>query len=29
VKLGDQIQIAVDTERIHFFDPGSGLAVRD
>jgi multiple sugar transport system ATP-binding protein len=28
VKLGDQIQIAVDTERIHFFDPSSGLAVR-
>jgi multiple sugar transport system ATP-binding protein len=29
VKVGDEIQVVVDTERLHFFDPASGLAVRD
>jgi multiple sugar transport system ATP-binding protein len=29
VRVGDQIEVVVDTERMHFFDPDSGLAVRD
>ncbi len=28
VKKGDEIQVVVDTERMHFFDPASGMAVR-
>ena len=28
VRAGDEIQVAVDTERMHFFDPESGEAVR-
>ncbi|MGS0688166.1 ABC transporter ATP-binding protein [Nakamurella sp. GG22] len=29
VKFGEKIRVAVDTERLHFFDPTSGLAVRN
>jgi multiple sugar transport system ATP-binding protein len=29
VRIGDQIRVVVDTERLHFFDPSTGLAVRD
>ena len=29
VKVGDEIQVVVDTERMHFFDPTTGIAVRD
>jgi multiple sugar transport system ATP-binding protein len=28
VRAGDEIQVAVDTERMHFFDPQSGEAIR-
>jgi multiple sugar transport system ATP-binding protein len=28
VKVGDQIEVVVDTERMHFFDPGTGAAIR-
>jgi multiple sugar transport system ATP-binding protein len=28
VKIGDQIEVVVDTERIHFFDPQTGNAIR-
>jgi multiple sugar transport system ATP-binding protein len=28
VRVGDAIEVAVDTERIHLFDPDSGLAIR-
>jgi multiple sugar transport system ATP-binding protein len=28
VRAGDHIQIAIDRERLHFFDPDTGLAVR-
>lgn len=28
VRFGDKIQVVVDTERLHFFDPAIGLAVR-
>jgi multiple sugar transport system ATP-binding protein len=29
VRLGDEVQVVVDTERMHFFDPRTGLAIRD
>ena len=29
VRPGDQVQIALDAERMHFFDPETGLAIRD
>src|SRR6476660_7948378 len=29
VRIGDSIRVVVDTERLHFFDPSTGLAVRD
>ena len=29
VKIGDKIRVVVDTERLHFFDPTTGIAVRD
>ncbi len=29
VRFGEKIRVAVDTERLHFFDPESGIAVRD
>jgi multiple sugar transport system ATP-binding protein len=29
VRIGDKIRVVVDTERLHFFDPSSGVAVRD
>jgi len=29
VRINDKIQVVVDTERLHFFDPATGLAVRD
>jgi multiple sugar transport system ATP-binding protein len=28
VKVGDQIEVVVDTERMHFFDPDTGEAIR-
>ena len=28
-RIGDKIRVVVDTERLHFFDPSTGLAVRD
>ena len=28
VKMGDEIEIAVDVERAHFFDPETSLAIR-
>ena len=29
VRINDTIKVVVDTERLHFFDPATGLAVRD
>jgi len=29
VRIGDKIQVAVDTERLHSFDPATGIAVRE
>jgi len=29
VRIGDSIRVVVDTERLHFFDPATGTAVRD
>ena len=29
VRPGDEIEIVIDRERMHFFDPGTGLAVRN
>jgi len=28
VRAGDEIEIVIDRERLHFFDPGTGLAIR-
>jgi multiple sugar transport system ATP-binding protein len=29
VRPGDQVEVVVDTERIHFSDPQTGVAIRD
>ena len=29
VRIGDEVEVVVDTERMYFFDPGTGVAIRD
>ena len=29
VRTGDEFEVVVDTERMHFFDPSTGAAIRD
>jgi len=28
VRIGDEVEVVVDAERMHFFDPGTGVAIR-
>jgi hypothetical protein len=28
VRIGDEVEVVVDTERMHLFDPGTGAAIR-